>query len=192
MKYKHETMTCANIQALIESYLDQELMPEQLSQIEGHLCQCSTCAEELKLAKQVNNTLRTLPVHYCPDYVKEAVLEQIRTERRVNLWERVQAWPTNWRALKWRSAFATAVLVALVIAIVLIVRYQQPSSTQVSPEELARAEFEVKWTLAYVSEIGQRTSISVRNDVIVPWVVAPMKQAIESVLENELNPDSEK
>lgn len=185
MKRTHETMTCSKTQALIEAYLDKELTSDQVSQIDSHLRQCSTCAEELQLAKRTCKTLRSLPVQYCSDRVKAAVLDQVRWERNNTIWKRVRAWLTHGRGLTWRPAFATAVLVALMAMVMLMSRHQQPSPTQVSQEELARAEIEVKWTLAYLGEISQRTGIIVRDEVIGPRVVAPMKKAIENVLENE-------
>lgn len=187
MKRTHKTMTCIKIQALIEVYLDNELMPELVSQMEAHLKQCAACAEELQLAHNVRNTLRTLPAQYCPDRVKQTVLDQDCGARKAISWGRIQSWLTPRPGFRWRPAIAAALVAALVVLTLLMTRPQQPLPASVSLEELARAEIEAKWTLAYVGEIGQRTGITIRDDVIGTRVVAPMRQAIEIALDNEPN-----
>ena len=178
------SISCSLAQASIEPYLDQELPTGRAAEIEAHLRECEACACELALAVEVRTALQNLPQKSCPDWVSDAVLAQVganrRVERRPRLWHSISSWLTP----AWRPAVVTAALVALLV-IALEVGPRKPPPATVSPEEVARAEAEVKWTLAYLGEMGLRAGFLVRDEVIESQVVEPVKRAVETL--NETN-----
>ena len=81
-----------------------------------------------------------------------------------------------------RSSAAAAVVVAVVTVTSLLLTRGRPELTPPSAAEIARAEAEGKWTLAYLGEIGRRTGLAVRDDVIHTRVLKPAGDAVKSAL----------
>ncbi len=65
-------MTCQRALSLIEVFLDGELSPEEVEQLNRHLDSCSECREELHAAQRLKQLLRQMP-RYNPgrDYWSE-------------------------------------------------------------------------------------------------------------------------
>jgi len=180
MTPSEEIRTCSLAQALIEPYLDGELPEQQEADLKQHLAQCRICASEFDLAIQVRRALRELPQMVCPDRVTDEVLERVRAEHGAPAPSKLRHWLGAWFEPVWRPALATALLVLAIVATLLTSHRTQPPDS-ISPKELARAEAEVKWTLAYMGEIGLRTGLLVRDDVIETQVVLPMKRAMQTM-----------
>jgi anti-sigma factor RsiW len=184
MTKSNKSISCSLTQAKIEAYLDAELSRKEAAEVESHLSECQVCTAELARAKEVRSTLRELPEVSCPDRVTRAVLAQARADLRSEHRRRLRDWLSTWTAPAWRPALATATLVAL-LATALLVGRREESPPAVSPEELARAEVEVKWTLAYLGEMGRRAGFLVREEVIESQVVEPVKRAVETLSETD-------
>jgi anti-sigma factor (TIGR02949 family) len=166
MRPSDET-TCAWMLDMIEPYLDGEVSGEDASRLESHLLTCPACAEELAFAKRTQHTLRHLPQQRCPDSVVNAVVDRIGPER-----------PAPQRRHAAVAALVFAVAVAVLVG-------DRPSPPSVTPEELALAEQQVKWTLAYIGEISRRTAFTVRDDVFESRIAPPVQRAFTHVLETE-------
>ena len=74
-------------------------------------------------------------------------------------------------------------LLALVVSLV-VIQPQQPTTT-VSPEELERAEQQVKWTLAYVGHVSQRSASIVYEEVIESELQPLMKKGLTQILKTK-------
>lgn len=172
MRPSDET-TCAWVLDMIERYLDRAVSGEDASRFESHVLSCPGCAEELAFAKRTQHTLRHLPEQRCPDSVVYAVVDRIGPERPAAQRRRPQVW---------RHAAVAALVLAVAVAVLVGDRPQPPS---VTPEELALAEQQVKWTLAYIGEISRRTAFTVRDDVFESRIAPPVQRAFERVLETE-------
>ena len=171
-------MNCEWVLERIEPYLDGELDGGEVSGLEAHLEQCAACAGELRLAGQVRDGLRELPLLACPEGVVDRVQERIREAR----WNRLREWIAGWWSPAWRPIGAVAVGVALLIGATTV--YQQREQGP-SPEEVALAERQVKWTLAYLGQVGQRTGMTVRDQVIRERLVEPLEQSVKGFMETE-------
>ena len=73
----------------------------------------------------------------------------------------------------WKPAFTLAVLVLVAVAL-------WPRPAPLPEAEVAAAVDDVKWTLAYLSHTSEQAGLLVRDRVVVPHVVAPVRDALES------------
>jgi anti-sigma factor (TIGR02949 family) len=172
MRPSDET-TCAWVLDMIEPYLDGEVSGEDASRLESHLLSCPACAEELAFAKRTQHTLRHLPQQRCPDSVVYAVVDRVGPDRPAAQRRRPQVW---------RYAAVAALVLAVAVAVLV---GDRPSPPSVTPEELALAERQVKWTLAYVGEITLRSTLMATDDVFESRIAPPVQRAFTHVLETE-------
>ncbi len=184
MAKSDQETTCLWAQGIIDSYIDGELTGVEASRLESHLLECSACTEELALARRVKSTLRTLPQQHCPDRVVAAALDQVESTPPLRKQRHPWAWVPRWYGRQWQLATVAAMLlIALVVSLVVI--QPQGPSTAVSPEELARAEQQVKWTLAYVGHVSQRSASIVYEEVIESELEPLMKKGLTQILKTK-------
>ncbi len=158
----------------LEGYLDGDLTPEETARFERGLRR-DDWAAELRRAASIRDGLRALPLPECPPHVTRAVLREARRRARAEWLHRArEALARAWR-LTARPALAMAVLVALVVVAALVTR---PPRDAPARTEVEHALAEVKWTLAYLSEVGRQTGASVHRDVLDAHVFGPMHEAL--------------
>jgi anti-sigma factor (TIGR02949 family) len=166
----------------IDAYIDGDLSTDETSTVRIHLEKCTDCRNELLLAEAMRSAIRGLPAKECPSAVNTAVMEHITDEP-----VRESPWVRWWRTLlQWRPLRPAAIAAALVLVVSVSVLIEQgrdrpvpiPDTLKYSPEEVALAEAEVKWTLAYISQAGRRAGFTVRDKAIYPHVVVPVKEAV--------------
>ncbi len=161
----------------LEAFLDGDLTPEEAARFERALHD-DLWRAELHLAGKIRDGLRTLPLPECPPHVTQAVLREARRRARTEGLHRMgEALARAWR-LTAKPALAMAVLVTLIVAAALLTH--PPRSTP-ARAEVEHALAEVKWTLAYLSEVGRQTGASVHRDVLDAHVFAPMHEAFETL-----------
>jgi anti-sigma factor RsiW len=158
---------------MIDPYLDGEVSGEDASRLESHVLSCPTCAEELAFAKRTQHTLRHLPQQRCPDSVVYAVIDRVGPERPA---------PQRRRPHIWRHAAVAALVFAVAVAVLV---GDRPSPPSVTPEELALAEQQVRWTLAYVGGITLRSTLTATDDVIESRVAPAIQRALRRGMETE-------
>lgn len=176
-------MSCSQVQAQLEAFIDAALPEADQQQIARHVQDCAACQAEWKLAQRIQQTLNALPEQRCPDNVTEAALGAARRQR-IARWREGLA--HIWRRKRlWRPVLAGASLAAVVLLLLLQLHWRQPSMPAVDPEEIARAELDVKWTLAYLGNLGKKTGASVRDQVLEPEVVEPLQHALRTIVPAE-------
>jgi anti-sigma factor (TIGR02949 family) len=172
----------------MDAYLDGDLGEEETSAMRLHVEACAGCRGELELAEATKAALRSLPERHCPDAVTGAVMERISAETpagpsALRWWEAL----LRWKPL--RPATVAAALVLIVSVSILIDHEREhpaplPTSgndtLEYTPEQVALAEAEVKWTIAYIGEAGRLAGVAVRDKAIYPHVIVPVKEAIET------------
>ncbi|MFA6110083.1 MAG: zf-HC2 domain-containing protein [Candidatus Latescibacterota bacterium] len=160
---------CAWTLARLEAYLDGETLAEELGELETHLAGCAACARQLTLTRQVRQSLRELPRLTCPERVVAAATARLR-QRQVASWRsKLSRWLTGWRLPVWQPAAAVGLV--LLVALAVDQRDREPEPTAA---EVARAEREARFALAYVGQVGRNTGRAVRDQVIRTWVVEPL------------------
>jgi anti-sigma factor (TIGR02949 family) len=182
----------------LEAHIDGELPPEEGSKLEAHLETCGSCTREMEHARRVRETLRAFPQKRCPDTVLETVMAQVdRETSRSGLFPSGRLSVFLQQAL--RPTAAAATLVLIIAMTVFIGQRQQHTgfdrafvddSLEFDPRAVALAEAEVKWTLAYISNIGRRAGLAIRDDAIYPGVVEPVKNAVETAFDKKISGQS--
>ncbi|MEP6508591.1 MAG: anti-sigma factor [Gemmatimonadales bacterium] len=67
-------MKCSECRELIDMYVDDELMPEELDAVRNHIASCEGCAAELQLAQGLSNQIRTNLARFnAPDVLKARI-----------------------------------------------------------------------------------------------------------------------
>jgi anti-sigma factor RsiW len=176
----HDIVSCEEMQLLIEEHLDAELPPAQEPLFTLHLSRCRSCADELAQARRVREALRSLPELRCPDPLSAEVLRQVRAEVRQERWRRLRGLFTG--VLLRPSAALAALLLLASLGTVFFVQTRRAQAPRYSAAEVARAEQELRWTLAYVAAVHEQAGLAVRDEVLRKRVVEPMKRATEEIL----------
>ena len=165
------TSPCSWTQERIEAYIDDELTPVEQGQLEAHAATCAACTAELEDARRLIGTLRALPRVTCPDAVSQALQTRIRQARRQRLHVAVRRW--GW-------AYAAAAVLVLIAGYHLF--DPEPVPPAFSPKEIAQARRQVEWTLAYLGDLNSRMGTAVRDDVIQPHLVQPLRLNLDTIL----------
>jgi anti-sigma factor RsiW len=166
--------------APLEAYLDGELSSEEAALLERLLTEDEALQAELDLARSIQAALRGLPAAACPPHVAPAVIAETRATWRRQRVAQLAAW---WAGL-WQPAVAMSILVALVVLAALLGRPAPGPPPAAQAAELEQAMEDVKWTLAFLSEVGRQTGSAVRHDVLQPHVVLPVQEALSRLDES--------
>ena len=165
------TSPCSWTQERIEAYIDGELTPVEQGRLEAHVATCAACPAELEDARQLVGALRALPRVTCPDAVSQALQDRIHRTRQ-------DRWRTA--AKRWYKPLAAAAVLALIAGHLLF--DPEPVSPAFSPKEIAQARRQVEWTLAYLGDLNSRMGAAVRDDVIQPRIVQPLRLNLDTIL----------
>jgi anti-sigma factor RsiW len=71
-------VTCPEIRALLEPYVDRELGPEEVASVRHHLETCGDCAERLKQLDTLGGLIRRAPYYPAPDRLRERLSRSSR------------------------------------------------------------------------------------------------------------------
>jgi anti-sigma factor RsiW len=158
----------------LEAFVDGEL-PEAEHEAFESLAADPTWSGRIHTAVRIRDGLRSLPIEACPEHVTRAVLAEAR--RRNERWHpgRVVAWIDEHFAPLWQPVVAMTALLAIVVGSLFVGRAPE---TFAERAEVEQALADVRWTLAYLSEVGRQTGETVRHDVIENRVVQPVRQAL--------------
>ena len=162
------TSPCSWTQERIEAYIDGELTPAEQGRLEDHAATCAACAAELEDARRLVGALRTLPSLTCPDAVSQALQTRIRQARGKR------------EVRRWGWAYAAAAVLALIAGYHLF--DPEPVPPAFSPQEITQARRQVEWTLAYLGDLNSRMGTRVRDDVIQPHLVQPLRLNLDTIL----------
>jgi anti-sigma factor RsiW len=104
------------LQRDLSAYLDEELAPEAMSEVRGHLEQCSACQAELDGLREIRRLLGRLEAPELPRGFDAALRSRVdRPEGgRYTWWPRWAWWPRP------RVALAAAALAAVLVAVPLV------------------------------------------------------------------------
>ncbi|GMQ80778.1 MAG: hypothetical protein BMS9Abin05_0207 [Rhodothermia bacterium] len=163
----------------VEAFVDGDLSAEEASRFKSLMELDVAVATEVKMAKAIQHSFRNLDSVECPDPVSDAILKRARADlianARVNAWHAVR---TFFKPLL-RPLLAMTILLAIVLSSV----WSGRTTTKIDPA-VAEALDDVKWTLAYVSQVTRQTAIAVRAEALEPLVLEQMKDAVETFIDN--------
>ena len=78
-------MNCETVKEMLWAYLEQELTAEEAVKIEEHLKNCDDCRKELKLQKELMDSLQTLPEAELPEGYHAELMQKLRAEAAPNV-----------------------------------------------------------------------------------------------------------
>lgn len=184
MKSTDKSLSCEDVLERIEAFVDGELPPDEAPLVEVHLNACRLCAEEVVFAREMQMSLRSIPHMDCPDRVIEAVYRHIEQESapartpvisRPTLWDTIRSWFSSPR-LAPALGFAAVVVVAGVWLL-------KPGTKEPSQAEIADAQRQVEWTLAYLGSVNEKVTAVATESAVQPYIVEPVQRAVETALQ---------
>ncbi len=165
----------------LERWLDGDLPPTEAAQVAHAVRHYEAWQQAERAARVLQSVLHRTPTPVAPPDFTRRVLREVtrheweaRTQQpRVPLAERLVA---LLRVSHWQPALALAALVLVAVAF-------WPRPPQPTEAEVAQSLEDVRWTLAYLSNTGEKAGLMVRDRVVVPHVVGPVRHALETSLE---------
>jgi anti-sigma factor RsiW len=190
MKRQDNNMSCVWVEERIDSYLDGDLDTNEIAGLEDHLGMCAHCRSEVALARSVLEGLHDLPQMTCPDGVRERVLERARTAERSrgSLVARLRAGMAGLGGIRLRPALAGVMAIIIVVASIVAVRVNR-TVEHFSPEQVENAESVLRWTFAYMNEVGRKSGYAARDGIVEASVTA--EQAVRSALTKDKDETTE-
>jgi anti-sigma factor (TIGR02949 family) len=167
---------CADVLDDLEAFLDGDLEPAEAARIQEHLEGCPTCAAELALAERIQRELRSLPLLDCPPEVLERV--QQAGGKVLPFAPPAGPAPSARRSSLRPRLIAAAALVVLTLGGGLVFLRFQEQGQQPSAAEIARAEREARFALAYFGKVSRRASLDLREEVIEKRLLAPVTRNV--------------
>jgi anti-sigma factor RsiW len=206
MKRQDNHKSCVWVEERIDSYLDGDLVSNELACLEDHLGTCAYCQSEVALARNVLEGLHDLPQMTCPDEIRDQVLEHARTadgpsvrrylhdaserarKSAVAGWlDRVTRGVTR-AGFGMRPALTGALAVVIIVASIVAVRINR-TVEHFSPEQVESAESVLRWTFAYMNEVGRKSGYAARDEVFEASATA--QRAVRSALTTDANQQPE-
>jgi hypothetical protein len=185
MNVHDDTTRCEWARDSIDAYLDGELTNVDVTVLESHMNECGMCREELASARRVLTELRELPAKRCPDGVTDRLYATIGADTTVHRDGRLPRWLTARPFGLLRPVLVGSLILVIAVSAIWFDRHNRSSgdSRSYTPEEVAQAEAELKWTMAFLGDVGRRTGYAVRDEVVGARVVEPVRRAVHSVME---------
>ncbi len=154
-----DPLQCTEVLERLEEWMDGDLDPEEGNAIEGHLEGCAECRREHRLAVDIQNGLRSFPVHTLPPGLADTALAAAQDIDS----------PTPSHRQWWRRSGPAPILAAAaaaVFAVVLIRPWHQPEPAVYTEQEVQRAVDETKLALSYISLVTRRAEVKVRDRAV--------------------------
>lgn len=163
----------------LEAYLDGDLPIEERKAFEHLLDASEAWQKELRRARRIRSGLRRLSAPPCPDRVTAVVFERTGVRVRQQRSPKPLSTAFSWRAL-WRPVLAAGLLLLAVALAPLVSPPPAPGPSSYTQAEVEQATEEVKWTLAYLARVSERTGQTVQQDVFEERLVRPLQAALRS------------
>jgi hypothetical protein len=168
----------AFVQEHADEYVDGALDAGVARLVEHYGRKYPECAQEIEVARMVRDGLRSIEAPPCPESVVTSVFSRISMSRRNAVRKAISEKFVLLQPM-WRPVLALGAVVVVVLAILV----REPVSQEYSQAEIDQALREVKWTLAYLGDVGKRTGETIRDDVLAAHVVLPINETVRSTLE---------
>jgi anti-sigma factor RsiW len=174
-------MTCAEIEGLLEPFVDDELEAAEAAALRSHLAECPACSAELALAERIRTGLRTLPELDPSPSILERVRAQAAAES-AKVVPLVRPFRPARAVRRWVIPAAVAAALAGLLATTLLLRFQRPAPSPTTAEVQA-AEQQARYALAYIGRATRQASLTLRDDVLEKRVVLPTALSVERPLD---------
>jgi len=116
-------MNCESISTRLQEYVDGQLAPTELQDLEDHLATCAACRADLSLLVQVDETLAQMPVLPEPEDMTAQIMARVHASTPA---QPVAPFRLRWEDAAVSAAFAWAAVAALAVLILLSVQGATP------------------------------------------------------------------
>ncbi len=99
-------LTCEKAESMIDAYLDNDLTNDQEEEFLAHISSCDNCRSALEFAKNVKDTLSSLPQIEVPTDFLDGIHEKIKAEKK----------PSKIIYLRRYGALAACLMIAVVMS----------------------------------------------------------------------------
>ena len=154
--------------------------------VQAHVVRCPTCADALRRARSVKETLTRLPMLGCPDDITESIMRAAsRSPDSRRYGRNVPARRTRFTG--WRPALAAAVVVG--VAATLLWGVPEPPARHATPmappaftaADLRRAEQQVGIAVALLHRVGERSVRAAAETAFERGVVGPAETVVARI-----------
>lgn len=111
-------MACSDIEELLSSYMDYELLPEERLVVEKHLAYCPSCRQTLEDLQRTSNLLKNLPNLPMPEDFQTQLHELLTGVNRDTLVQENKYFGYGWLRQIFSSTRMVAVALVLMICII--------------------------------------------------------------------------
>ncbi|MEL7563836.1 MAG: zf-HC2 domain-containing protein [Dehalobacterium sp.] len=129
-------MHCSQIEDLLSSYIDHELLPEEILFVEKHLEYCHSCRQILADIQKTSNLLQSLPNVPMPDGFQEQLHELLAGVKQDTYISTKGRFGQNWLQCifnSYRMVSAALILIVCFAAYSLTTFYRNMSYTEQMP-----------------------------------------------------------
>ena len=170
-----DDLKCSVVVDRIEEWMDGDLCTEEAAAVEAHLSGCRSCAEELRLARSVQQGLHELPVYELP----QEVIEAVAAATRPGLWVRLRQ---AFKGALLRPLPVLAATAAVALVVVLARPLEEPTRPAYSDLEIQQAVDDTRLALGYVGWAAKRAQLQARNRVFQGQAVSTTVRGISQSL----------
>lgn len=169
----------------IEPYLDGELPPTEVKRFEKIVSSSETWQNEVRLARRIRSELQELRQPKCPPSVTRKVLE--RTQRP-GFWQRLRSRLSLPKQLTGQPALAGGLVLLLIGFGMFVTRPDPAPPDRYSQAQIAQAQAEAKWAIAYLAHIGEQTGRTLHREVLSNRMIEPMQRTVNLLYNHESDP----
>lgn len=170
-----DDLKCVVVVDRIEEWMDGDLCAAEAAAFDAHMKGCPGCAEELRLARSVQEGLHELPAYELPGELIEAVAAATRP----GLLERMGR---GFRKAVLRPVPVLAAAAAVAFVVVLVRPLEEPVQPVYSDQEIRQAVDDTRLALGCVGWVAQRAQRQARNRVFQGEAVSTTVRGISQSL----------
>jgi hypothetical protein len=171
---------CREINAMIEKLLNHEMNRKERRLFQKHIRQCPNCQAELEKWKKVEDTFSDLPELKCPDEVLQSIYANtcgLKQKAKRGIQFQMLPKHVGW---KWAGVGVAVGLIILLTVVYPILNKNKIKEIPYSQEEILKAREQAKWSLAYVSQVLQKSE----KEAIDEALMIELPQTVRKVVKN--------
>ncbi|MEN6441952.1 MAG: zf-HC2 domain-containing protein [Syntrophobacter sp.] len=111
-------MKCKNVLSRLSTYLDRELSPKTVLEMEKHLAVCRSCRGQLERIRQAEDSLNSLAIPPLPRGFAARVMAEARSRASLTK-EKKPLSPFAWHPLRWFSEISVSMRLAACATVLL-------------------------------------------------------------------------
>ena len=163
----------------MEAFVDGSLSAEDADHFDEIALMDEEIKRQLDLAQAISAGLNEMDDIECPEFISKHVMAHVRNDVKRSFFERFRLFFGALSVSRFKPVLAMALLIIVVVSSTRIVQ-----NTSAPTAEVTQALDEVKWTLAFLSDVGNTTANAVKESVIENQMVLPVSRSMSTSMEH--------